>query len=240
MRRAALAAVFLAACSSTYALDHAGAARRADEDAVSALAAEIDSPKYAGLWVVVQDGEVAGAGATPVEAVQAAHALHEIGSELPAPAHRYVFRPQDRGPREYRMAYLSEGGIVAGRGFLEQMGLETVGLGAQTSLRRKGDSSVAPLGDGRRFTLDIAPPGGAAPLTLAAVLDPDFDGTLVLPRAVALGLALQLFEVPGTADVQVALARPFRAHRAVVDVRVVALGAAGRSEALFETAPLRK
>jgi hypothetical protein len=240
VRRAALAAALLAACASSPAPDLAGDARRVDDDAVAALAAEIDDPKFAGRWIVVQDGEIAGSGSTPVDAVHAAHAVQESGPERPAPVHRYVFRPPDRGPREYRMAYLAEGGIVAGRGFLQQLGLETVGLGAQTSLRRKGDTRTAPLSGGRTFTIDVAAPGGASATTLSAVLDPDFDGTLVLPRAVALGLALQLFEIPGTADVQVALARPFRAHRAVVDVRIVSLGAAGRTEALFETAPLRK
>jgi hypothetical protein len=138
------------------------------------------------------------------------------------------------------MAFLAEGGIVAGRRFLDELGMEAVGAGAETSLRRRGDTRTAPLGDGRRLVLDVAAPGGAARRTLSAVYDPDFDGTLLLTRALALDLGLVRFETPGTADVQVALARPFRAHRAVVEVRVAALDAHGLAEALFETAPLRK
>lgn len=234
MRRALLAAALLAACTSTLKGDATGDARRADEDAVAIGAGDIDGPKYAGRWIVVQDGEIAASAATPADAVHAAPA------STAAPAHRFVFRPQDRGPREYRMAYLAEGGVIAGRRFLADLGLETVGLGAEMSLRSVGTNRTAPLDDGRRLTLYVAAPDGSAHGTVTAVYDADFDGSLVLPRTVALELGLQRFEVPGTADVQVALARPFRAHRAVVDVRIASLDVHGFSEALFETAPIRK
>jgi hypothetical protein len=229
-----LAAALLAACSSTPKGDPAGDARRADEDAVAVRATDLDGPGYAGRWVIVQDGDVAAAGAT------LADALHAVPPGRAAPAHRFVFRPQDRGPREYRMVYLAEGGIVAGRKFLADLGLETVGAGAETSLRRRGGTRTALLEDGRRLTLEVAAPDGSARRTVTAVCDPDFDGTLVLPRAVATELGLECFEVPGTADVQVALARPFLAHRALADVRLPALDAGGPAEVLFETAPLRK
>jgi hypothetical protein len=233
VRRALLAAALLAACRSAPAGDPAADARRADESAVVQFASEIDGPDHAGWWVVVQDGAVAAAGVTPDEAVRA------VPEDRAAPAHRFVFRPTDRGPREYRMAYLAEGGIVAGRRFLADLGLETVGLGPDTSLRRAGGNRAAPLAGGRRFTFEIAAPGVSAHRTLTAVLDPDFDGALVLPRPVARELGLERFEVPGTADVQVALARPFRAHRATAHVRIAELDTGGLAEVLFETAPLK-
>jgi hypothetical protein len=234
VRRAALAAALLTACASALKVDAAADARRADEDAVAMHAADLDGTAYAGKWVVVQDGDIAASSATPAEALRGAP------SPPHAPAHRFLFRPQDRGPRDFRMAYVAEGGVVAGRRFLADLGVETVGAGSETSLRQRGGTRAALLDDGRRFTFDVAPPDGSAHRTVSAVLDPDFDGTLLLPRAVALEMGLELFEVPGTADVQVALGRPFRAHRAVVAVRLPALDASGLAEALFETAPLRK
>ena len=233
MRRVLLAAALLAACRSAPAGDPAGGARKIDEAAVVQFASDIDGPDHAGWWVVVQDGAIAAAGVTPEDAVRA------VPEDRAAAAHRFVFRPQDRGPREYRMVYLAEGGVVAGRRFLADLGLETVGLGRDTSLRRAGANRTAPLADGRRFAFEIAAPGASAGRTLTAVLDPDFDGPLVVPRSVARELGLDRFEVPGIADVQVALARPFRAHRSNARVRIAALDAGGLVEVLFETAPLK-
>jgi hypothetical protein len=66
-------------------------------------------------------------------------------------------------------------------------------------------------------------------------VDPDFDGGLLVPREVAAEFGLERFEVPGLADVQVAMGRPFRAHRATVLARIAELAASGPAEALFET-----
>ena len=232
-RRALLAAALLAACSSGPKPDPVGDARRLDEDAVAAR--DADDPHDAGKWIVVQHGEAVAVASLPDDAVRAA----ELTS--PDALHRFVYRPADRGQRLYRMAYVPDGGVAAGRRFLADLGLETTGpAGRATGLRRRGGAAGIDLTQTPRFAIEVASLDGSAHVTLAAAYDPDFDGGLLVPRAAASALHLERFEIPGGADVQVALGRPFSAARATAIVTVVALQTSGPAEVVFETAATRK
>jgi hypothetical protein len=155
--------------------------------------------------------------------------------------HRFVFRPEDRGARPMRLAYVAEGGIVVGRRFLAELSVESVGPpGRPPLLKRKGATRGVDLTRSPRLELELASLDGTAKEKVSAVYDPDFDGGLLLTRALAASLALERYEIPGGADVQVALGRPFRAHRATLVVNCPALQVSGFVEAVYETAPLRK
>lgn len=237
MRRAFLALALLASACATTALESPALedARRKDDEFVAANGATLDGPPYAKRWVVVQRGEVVGAAALPDDAVRAAE------SSAKDVVHRFVFRPEDRGTRPMRLAYLAEGGIVAGRRFLADMGAEAVGPpGRPAQLKRKGAMRGVDLSHTPRLEIELTSLDGAAHATVSAAFDPDFDGGLLLTREVAASLALERFEIPGGADVQVALGRPFRAHRATLIAKCGALQVSGFAEAVYETAPLRK
>lgn len=223
--------LLLAGCASAARVDPAADARRRDTDAIAA-AAEIDGPKYASQWIVVQDGAVAAAAASPDTAVRAAT---RPGS---SPAHRYVFRAADRGSRSYRLAYLPDGGIVAGRAFLASLGLESIPAAGHPPLIRRRTGGVSlDLARTPRLALAVSTSDGVQRAMISAAFDPDFDGGLLLTEAAASQLGLVRWEVPGDGDVQVVLGRPFNARRAFVAVSVEALGASGSVEALWPAAP---
>ena len=227
-RRAVVAAALLAACSMGPKADAVGDARRIDEDAVAAR--EADDPRDAGQWIVVQHGDVAAVASLPDDAVRAAEA------KLPNAVHRFVYRPSDCGQRLYRMAYVPDGGVAAGRRFLADLGLQATGpAGRATGLIRRGGGDGIDLTRTPRFAIDVAALDGSAHVTLTAAYDPDFDGGLLVPRETAAALHLERFEIPGGADVQVALARPFHAARATAIVTVTALQTSGPAEVVFET-----
>lgn len=232
MTRAVALLLVLAGCTSAARVDPAAEARRRDADAVGALASEIDGPKYASRWIVVQEGAVAASAPTADAAVRTA------SKSGPSPAHRFVFRAADRGPRSYRMAYLPDGGIVAGRAFLASLGLESIPAAGHPPLirRRTGGGSVD-LARSPRLVLRVATPDGAQRASISAAFDPDFDGGLLLSDAAARQLGLVRWEIPGESDVQVVLGRPFNARRAFVAVSVEALGASGTVEVLWPAAP---
>jgi hypothetical protein len=224
-----------AACATSPDLRALEDARTKDDEAVAANAATLDGAPYAGRWVVVQRGEIVGAAALPDDAVRATE------SASGGVVHRFVFRPADRGTHPMRLAYVSEGGIVAGRGFLADLGIESGGTpGRPPLLKRKGAARGVDLGRTPRLEIEVSSLDGSEHRTISATFDPDFDGGLLLPRDVAASLNLELYEIPGGADVQVALGRPFRAHRATLVAKVAALQASGLVEAVYETAPLKK
>jgi hypothetical protein len=232
-RRALLAAALLAACSTGPKPDAVVDARRRDEDAVAAR--DPDDPRDAGKWIVVQHGEAVAAASLPDDAVRAAE------QSSPDALHRFVYRPSDRGQRLYRMAYVPDGGVAAGRKFLADLGLEaTSSAGRAAGLRRHGGGAGIDLTQTPRFAIEVASLDGSARVQLAAAYDPDFDGGLLVTRAAAAALHLERFELPGGADVQVALGRPFTAARATAIVTVSALQTSGPAEVVFETpAPKR-
>lgn len=225
----------LAACSSSARLLAIEDARAKDEEAVAAREAEIDGSKYADQYLVVQDGDVAATARTADEAVRAAAA------KSAEPAHRYVFRPADRATPLYRMAYLAEGGVVVGRRFLADVGLEVKGAaGAAPVVRHAKSRSIVDLRPTQRLAVEVATLDGAVRRTIEATYDPDFDGGLLVPVEVAGELALERFELPGDAEVQVALGRPFRARRATALATVASLSASGAVEVVYENKSPRK
>lgn len=230
MRRAAVVALVLAACASRPAGPRGEEESRAkDDEALAARAAEIAGAADAKRWVVVQRGEIAAGASFPDDAVRAAK------SKAADVAHRYVFRPADRGDRLFRMAYVAQGGVVVGRVFLENLGLEAVGVaGRPPLLRRKGAGGGIDLAKTPRLPLDLTTLDDATRISVDAAYDPDFDGGLLVPRELAASLALPLYEIPGAAEVQVALGRPFRARRATVLAKVPGLGPRGPVEVVFE------
>jgi hypothetical protein len=232
-RGACLAAALLAACAVTQRTDPAGEARRRDQDAVAAR--DADDPLDSGRWIVVQDGAVAAVASLPDDAVRAADA------ESPGALHRFVYRPSDAGQHLYRMAYVPDGGVAAGRRFLADLGLQTTGsAGRVTGLHRAGGGPAIDLGRVPRFAIEVESLDGTARVTLTAAYDPDFDGGLLVPRETAAALRLERFEIPGGADVQVALGRPFSAARATAIVTVPELQASGPAEIVYETPAPRR
>jgi len=227
--------LLLAACASGPAAGPVESQRKLDEEALVVHAAAIDAPEHARHWVVVQDGRVAASASLPDDAVRAAQ---QKGASA---AHRFVFRPADRGTPLYRLAYLAEGGIVVGRRFLADLSLEATGTaGKPPVVRRKSGGTGVDLARAGRLVLEIASLDDSVRRTIDAAYDTDFDGGLLVTRDVAAALRLERFEIPGGAEVQVALGRPFRAHRATVIARIAALHAQGPAEVVYETAPLRK
>ncbi len=209
------AALLLAAAGCVSATGRVATARDRDD------AALVAKPWPEGAHVVVvADGTVA-----------AADDLAAAWGLAPGAAHRYAFVPGSEGDRAYRMAYLPASGTVLGHAFATALGIE---------IRREADGSPALVRDLRRIaatdgavTLRVEAPDGSRAATLRVVVDPDFDGPLLVPPDVAAALGLSRFEVPGTADVTVALGRPFFARRAQVRVDLGALGVAGVVPALF-------
>jgi hypothetical protein len=232
VRRASALAIVLAACASTAAPRVVDEARRRDDAAVAAHADELDDAKSAKRYVVVQDGDVAATAPLVDEALRAAAA------KSPTTPHRFVFRPADRGTPLYRMAYLAEGGVVVGRGFLAAIGYEPTGK--PSVVRAKGGRAGFDLGTPPRLAFDVETLDGAARRAIEAVYDPDFDGGLLVPVDVAAELSLERFELPGDAEVQVALGRPFRAHRATALAKVASLSASGTIEVVYEDTSARK
>jgi len=225
-----LCVVALAGCGVTASTKAVDAARERDEECLSARAADFDGPAFAGKYVVVQDGEVA------ATATLADDAAREAAKKDAGPPHRFVFRPSDRGATPaYRMAYLAEGGVVVGKKFLQTLGIESGRLLDAAEMRPVHlKLLVTP-----HVKIDVETLDGSARRTIDAVYDPDFDGSLLVPVAVASALSLQRFEIPGEADVQVALGRPFRARRALVIAKVAGIAASGAVEVEYE-APLKK
>jgi len=225
------AALALAACSSAPRPKTVEAARKLDADAVAAASAQIDETPPQ-RFVVVQWGKIVASASLPDDAVRAAERDEKDA------LHRFVFRRADRGPKLYRMAYVAEGGVVAGRRFLSDLGLEvSVTPGKPPMLRKKGAAQWTDLAGSPRFDVAVATLDGAVRETFSAAFDPDFDGGLLLPADAAVRLALERYEIPGDAEVQVALGRPFAARRATVLVRVDLLHAAGPVEAVCRVPP---
>ncbi len=237
MRRWMLALTLVAAACATSTRESPALedARRKDDEWVAANAATLDGAPYAKRWVVVQEGGIVGAAALPDDAVRAAEST---ARDVP---HRFVFRPEDRGTRPMRLAYVAEGGIVVGRKFLAELSVESVGPpGRPPLLKRKGGTRGVDLSRSQRLEIELTALDGSAHEKVSAAFDPDFDGGLLLTREAAAALSLERFEIPGGADVQVALGRPFRAHRATLSAKCPALQVSGLVEAVYETAPLRK
>jgi hypothetical protein len=231
-RATTVLALTLAACAATVRNRAVDEARARDEEALASHADELDAPDLAKQYVVVQDGDVAASASLADDAVRAA------AEKSPSTPHRFVFRPTDRGTPLYRMAYLAEGGVVVGRRFLADVGYEPAGR--PTAVRAHGSRSVVDLGKTPRLAVEIATLDGAVRRIVDAVYDPDFDGGLLVPVAVAAELSLERFEIPGDAEIQVALGRPFRARRASALAKVPALAASGMVEVVYESTSTRR
>ena len=188
--------------------------------------------RHGSRFVVVQRGQVVAAASLADDAVRAAE------RRAPPWEHRFVFRPGDEGPRLHRLAFLPEGGVVAGRGFFEDLGVAVSWRAGQPLVldrlgrRREVDLLATPRLEIVLRTLDRE-----RSVTLEAAVDPDFDGPLLLPPELARTLELHRFEIPGHAEVQVALGRPFAARRAHVLAELPLLGQRGPVEVVYETAP---
>lgn len=223
------ACLALAACTSSKP-GSLESARKANQEFALKEAGPI-SAKHGAKFVVVENAEVIAAGSLADDAVRAA-AQFEARTGRRSP-HRFVFRTSDRGPRLYRTTYLATGGIAAGRKLFQDLGFQVTG-GAGRALvldagarRRTLDAAREPL-----LEIEVAALDGSGKQTLRVPVDPDFDGGLLVSRELAPGLATERAEIPGDAEVQVALGRPFDARRAFVWVRVPSLGVAGPVEAL--------
>jgi hypothetical protein len=205
---AALAAALLTGCRSTG--DVLAGARRANQAALAANPWPDDA-----AWIVAAAGTVTGA-----PDLEAALGVH------PDARHRYLFRPGEQGDTRLAIAYHPGRGVIAGRGAAEALGV---------TFRRSARGETLVIRDVRRveadrdatITLALAPVAGGKGYTVPVVIDPDFDGTLLLAPSVAATLGLHLYEIPGTADVHVALGRPFlgvrtRVHAAIPDLGVEA------------------
>ncbi|MCE9638010.1 MAG: hypothetical protein K8T90_20100 [Planctomycetes bacterium] len=218
-------------------LTTASADANASASAVANTAANVAarSPR---TWLAVQGGYAIATGPTADDAVRAANRA------APLPFHRFVFRKDDAGDRLHRLAFLPAGGLVAGRKALADLGLRVVGGSATGSgrpivLERHGSRRTLDLAKTPRLRFDITPLGGttAVALALDVTIDPDFDGPLLLPADIAKDLDLALAEIPGHAEIQVALGRPFEGRRAWVAVKCNALDASGAVETIVPDAP---
>lgn len=231
---AATLATALAACTSAGAfLDDA---RRRDalavdeefappDPAASDPAAPASAARDTGpAWIVVTGGQVAGR-AEDHDAAAAAHPAVD--------GHRFVFRARDLTPPVVSLAYLPADGGVAGQGLATALGVDvTEGATGDVTLRHGLATARLRLDQGRALELELSAPGSTEPTRLRVAFDPSFDGALLLPAAAARGLGLAAHELPGRATVRVALGRPFEALRALAQVRIPALEAEGRVEAL--------
>ncbi len=228
----ALTCLAAAACTSSKpgSLEEA---RKANQEFALKQAGPI-SAKHGAKFVVVENAEVVAAGSLADDAVRAASQFEaRTGRRGP---HRFVFRTSDRGPRLYRTTYLAAGGVAAGRKLFQDLGFQVAG-GAGRALvldagarRRTLDAAREPI-----LEIEVSALDGSGKQTLRVPVDPDFDGGLLVSRDLAPGLATERAEIPGDAEVQVALGRPFDARRAFVWVRVPSLGVAGPVEALVPT-----
>lgn len=227
------ATLIAASCQSAGDLVDADRTRNracADERTAAAL---VRSPRG---WMVVQGGDVAAVAPSADDAVR--------GAALRAPhvRHRFVYRAEDPGDRLHRMAYMPEGGMVAGRRLLADLGLRVVGAGAPGGgrtvvLERRGTRRTIDLAARPRLRLDLQPLAGGPTTTIDVPFDPDFDGPLLLPEDLTHGLDLVRAEIPGTCQVQVALGRPFTARRAWCAARCADLDATGPVEVLVRMPP---
>ncbi len=209
----ALAAVLAAACASL--ADGVAEARRADDAALAATPWPDDA-----AWIVAAAGTVTGA--ADLEAALAAY---------PEALHRYVFRPGEGGDRRLTMAYHPGRGVVAGRAAAAALGVRFRRDARGTTVVIRDVRRVT-AGDDATVTMRVTAPGGGKAYSVPVVIDPDFDGALLVAPAVAETLGLRRFEIPGAVDVQVALGRPFFATRARLRAAIPELGV----EALVEAA----
>jgi hypothetical protein len=231
----ALVAAFaaaLAACASKHA-DPVEAQRTKDEEFLAANAESLFHQNPQG-WIAVQGGDAAGAGPSADDAAHSAEAV-----AAPGTLHRFVFRKDDAGERLYRLAFVPEGGLVAGRGFLASLGFKVVSAGKtgparQLVLDRYGAPWKFDLAAAPRLRVELGRLGSAPEMPFDVSLDPDFDGGLLLPDAAAAALDLPRAEIPGRAEVQVALSRPFEARRSWVSAFLPDLGVSGVVEVLVE------
>jgi hypothetical protein len=227
---AALAlALALPACAS--APTDVEAQRKRDREFLATKAGDLfaDAPRS---YAIVQTGDAAGSGPTADDAARLA-----ASKAPPGTLHRFIFRKDDAGDRLHRMTFLPEGGLVAGRAFLARLGYRVVSVGSSGPgrplvLERRGSRRTIDLAAHPRLSLELGPLAGTPVVPLDVPLDPDFDGPLLLPAALTAGLDLELAEIPGRAEVQVALGRPFEARRAWVVARSTDLGVTEAVEVL--------
>lgn len=206
-------ALLAPACAST--ADRVDRARSADDAALAATAWPEDA-----AWIVAAAGTVTGA-------PDLAAAL----ATRPDAAHRYVFRPGEQGDIRLTLAFHPGRGVVAGRAAARALGV---------TFRRRARGGTQVVRDVRRVDADddatipliVSPPGGGTSYSVPAVIDPDFDGALLVAPAVAERLGLRRFEIPGTADVHVALGRPFLGARTRLRAAIRELGVEAELEAV--------
>jgi len=210
----ALVASLLAGCTSLD--EHIGSARAADQAALEAGAGSQNS-----IWVVVAHGEVWGA-----ETEEEALLIHAT-----AP-HRFVFQRGNAGDTRPRMAYLPTAALIAGQEFAAALGLKLRRNASGRAILTRDTRRIAAEPGGTIIVHVEAPDGGDA--TAAAILlDPGFQGPLLVSPSVAERMGLRRFEIPGTARVDVALGRPFSARRARLRVTIERLGVNAAVETLF-------
>ncbi len=138
--------------------------------------------------------------------------------------HRYVFSPGEEGDRGFTLAYLPAGGIVAGDAFAESLGLDVREDASGRITLARGDMTVATNAD-RTIAVTLSAPSGARSELVRVSIDPRARGSLLMPSGVALRLLAPLTSIPGTTHVEVALGRPFAAHRARLRVELPELDA---------------
>jgi len=226
-----LLASLATACASTAEDEEVTAARRANQAFLDREGDAIEA-KHPGRYLVVQGGDLVAAAFLPDDAVRAAE---RRGDD---PPHRFVFRAEDRGDRLYRMAFLPEGGRVAGKRVFEAMGLRVQLLpGSGVLLGRPGRPWAFGAAPDGRLAIEVQSLDRGTTETIDIAVDPEFDGGLLLDRETAERLGLGRQEIPGRAEVQVALGRPFDARRSLVLVSVPQASASGVVEALVEAPP---
>ena len=203
----------LPACTSL--ADVVAAARRADDAALAAAPWPDDA-----AWIVVAQGVVRGA--------------PDLASALatePSAPHRHVFRPGEQGDLRMTMPFHPGRGVVAGRAAAAALGVTFRRNARGETLVLRGSRRVVAAEDAT-ISMRLAPLGATTTYTVPVVVDPDFDGPLLVAPAVADTLDLRRFEIPGTADVHVALGRPFLGARARLRAAIPELGVDGDVEAV--------
>lgn len=233
VRRASLALLFAAAagCASEPPAD---AARRRNREFVE-REGDAAAAKFPGRFLVVQGGALVAQASLPDDAIRVADRRD------PDAPHRFVYRPEDRGERLYRMAILPSGGRVAGRGLFTELGLDVAAPPGGTGivLLREGRPFRLAAAESGTLRIEVASLDRRTSEVVTVAVDPDFDGGLLLDAATGARLRLERQEVPGAAEVQVALGRPFAARRARVLVRIPEADVRGVVEALVEAPPER-